>query len=74
MVEPDRVADDVGWESISVIAGRLGSSSAYSATRRLNMTIPMVLQMRYLQVHRDTDEDKKEETVKITALLEASGQ
>ena len=23
MVEPDRVADDVGWESISVIAGRL---------------------------------------------------
>ena len=34
----------------------------------------MVLQMRYLQVHRDTDEDKKEETVKITALLEASGQ
>ena len=38
------------------------------------MIIPMVLQIRYLQVHRDTDEDKKEETVKITALLEASGQ
>ena len=39
MIEPDGVADDLGREPIAVIAGG-GSSSAYSASQGLNLTMP----------------------------------
>ena len=39
IVEPDRVADNIGWDIDIRDSWPTGSSSAYSATRRLNLTI-----------------------------------